>query len=527
MEKLFATFLLLLAVTEYVSGQCEETLTAVPAAQTFTSPGYPSNYPNNLDCTYIIEAVNDGDQVEVAFIEILTENCCDYIIVRDGKTSDSPIVGNFRGNITHDLTYISSFGAFYIEFESDDSVTSAGFQMEYRSHPGDVNCRETIDMTVDTDTRTIASPNYPSDYPDDTYCTWTLIASEDQRVLFTLIANDFEYCCDNLLIRDGDNKSSPIIAYIQGQSFRQRNYISSGNVLQIRFRSNDQNSASGFISTFRSPTFINTVSLEPNLIDTECGGELSTPATGHGNFTSPNYPRAHANELMCSWIITAQVGQKIRVWFSYVSTESCCDWIIIRDGPSPRSTKLGVISGYPLNFYSFISNGPVLRIDFNSDYSQSSRGFVAQYETYDPAGDALASTCGGKLEANATLQYFSSPNFPEPYNKSDGCIWVIEAGFGLRVRLHILGIITDGLAAILHIYNGESTDSPPLIRLAGKHYQNFVITSNGPFMTVHLEVAPNDDVEHGGFRATYEATAPELELPLGESQTMRDGKGPR
>ena len=61
----------------------------------------------------------------------------------------------------------------------------------------------------------------------------------------------------------------------------------------------------------------------------ECGGELSTPATGHGNFTSPNYPRAHANELMCSWIITAQVGQKIRVWFSYVSTESCCDWIIV------------------------------------------------------------------------------------------------------------------------------------------------------------------------------------------------------
>ncbi|XP_076818368.1 scavenger receptor cysteine-rich domain-containing protein DMBT1-like [Clavelina lepadiformis] len=528
--KFLVLLLTVLVVTGVACGQCQTTFTAFAARQIFSSPDYPSNYPNDLNCTYIIEAANDGDQVEIAFIEILTERCCDYIIVRDGRNSNSPIIGNFRGNITRDLTYISSFGALYIEFESDESITFTGFQVEYRAHPGDSGCGDTIIINeVEETSPTLASPNYPSDYPDDVFCIWTLKAPVGMRVVIQITSYIFESCCDSLLIRNGDNESSPVLAYLRGRSFRSRTYSSTGQVMQVRFRSNAQVSNTGFIAFYRNESVINVLTLEPPFIDQDCGGDLTTPTNGHGNFTSPNYPGAHANDVMCTWIITAPHRRKVRIWFSYVYTETCCDWIIIRDGPSQRSAKLGVISGYPFNFHSFVSTGPVLRVEFESDYSLNGRGFVALYETYSVGGDTLTSTCGGKLEANATLQYFSSPNFPEPYNQSDGCIWVIEAGFGLRVRLHVLGIITQGLAGILHIFDGESTDSPALLRLTGKHYQDFVRSSTGPFMTVYFQVAVNSTAHHGGFRASYQSVLAqsEPENKVGTGLLQREQKDPR
>lgn len=43
---------------------------------------------------------------------------------------------------------------------------------------------------------TITSPNYPSNYPTNTTCSWTLMAPDGQNVQLNLEVLDLETCCD-------------------------------------------------------------------------------------------------------------------------------------------------------------------------------------------------------------------------------------------------------------------------------------------------------------------------------------------
>ena len=50
-------------------------------SKTFSSPNYPSNYPNNLDVTWEITA-SPGYAIKLTFNPFYTETCCDYVQVK-------------------------------------------------------------------------------------------------------------------------------------------------------------------------------------------------------------------------------------------------------------------------------------------------------------------------------------------------------------------------------------------------------------------------------------------------------------
>ena len=108
------------------------------AIQFFGSPGYPKNYPNNADCTWIIESetLDDERAVEISFDDFETENCTDYLEIQDGKDSSGDLLGRFCGRLAS-FHVVSRSKAMRVRFHSDGQRTFKGFSAEYMSVPSD------------------------------------------------------------------------------------------------------------------------------------------------------------------------------------------------------------------------------------------------------------------------------------------------------------------------------------------------------------------------------------------------------
>ncbi|XP_014442841.1 neuropilin and tolloid-like protein 1 isoform X3 [Tupaia chinensis] len=104
----------------------------------FTSPNYPSKYPPDRECIYIIEAA-PRQCIELYFdekysIEPSWECKFDHIEVRDGPFGFSPIIGRFCGQ--QNPPVIKSSGRFlWIKFFADGELESMGFSARYNFTP--------------------------------------------------------------------------------------------------------------------------------------------------------------------------------------------------------------------------------------------------------------------------------------------------------------------------------------------------------------------------------------------------------
>ena len=68
---------------------------------TLTSPLHPNTYPRLAKCTYLI-SVPKGSFIKLYTITMDIDckeaGLADYIVIRDGNSEDSPVMGNFCGN---------------------------------------------------------------------------------------------------------------------------------------------------------------------------------------------------------------------------------------------------------------------------------------------------------------------------------------------------------------------------------------------------------------------------------------------
>ncbi|CAK8672552.1 unnamed protein product [Clavelina lepadiformis] len=516
-------YLLIAAIVAIYAGevhsQCNgspELITVSRNVQTLSSPNYPSNYGNNLNCTWILQAPS-GRQVEALILPAITEECCDYTTIRDGPSAASSIVVNRKRNASRSLKVISTFGALYIQFFSDETVTAKGFRIQYRQASRHLKCGDDT-LVARSEPQYIALPLFGLfNYFSNSYCVWIIRAPTNMQVQLTLIFWEIESCCDNLLVLDGTTDKSPLLTYRRGRSLAPVNYTSTSGVLHVRFRSDSTYNFRGFNASFISvpsvPTTIPVTEFE------ECGESLEVPPIGHGFVISPGYNQQHPSNLMCVWLLTTSSKYHIRVWFGYIFTETCCDWIKVRDGANANSPKIGVISGSPQFFPSYVSSGSVLRIEFDSDEVGNGKGFNFYYENYKPGNDAQTSTCGANLTADVNrLQYFSTPNWPGTYDNDTFCIWVITAGFGQTVRLQILGAITELSSDYMKLYEGDQPTEENLhVTLTGKHAIRYTYTSAGNQLTVVFDTDENhrNRLQAGGFRASYHAVFDKTSSLLG------------
>ncbi|KAM8894124.1 neuropilin and tolloid-like protein 2 isoform 2-T2 [Spinachia spinachia] len=100
----------------------------------FTSPNYPTTYPPNKECVYILEAL-PRQRIQLAFdknyyIEPSFECRFDHIEIRDGPFGFSPFIDRFCGGKNPGL--VTSTGRFmWIKFTSDEELEGLGFRIKY------------------------------------------------------------------------------------------------------------------------------------------------------------------------------------------------------------------------------------------------------------------------------------------------------------------------------------------------------------------------------------------------------------
>ena len=194
---------------------------------TLQSPNYPEDYRPNKECIWKI-TVPDNFQVALKFqsFEIENHDNCvyDYLEVRDGHLTNSPLLGKFCGYKVPESVRSNS-NKLLVKFMSDSSVQKAGFsanfikefdecsdsdhgcehqcvntlggyrcecRIGFELHSDGKKCEDACGGVIDVTNGTIVSPSFPDLYPPNKNCIWEIIAPQSFRITLNFTHFDLE-----------------------------------------------------------------------------------------------------------------------------------------------------------------------------------------------------------------------------------------------------------------------------------------------------------------------------------------------
>ena len=228
------------------------------------SPNYPADYPNDLDCKWVIRSNDTSDRVKIMFQHFSVEyhaGCIyDYVEVYNGAENDSRIVGKYCGQDVPQA-FISSGNQLAIKLYTDAYITKSGFSISYQT--GTISQLTTCDANTFncSDSSVLCIPPFMI---CDGHQECTDGTDEDPT-----ICNNYQTCNDNeFTCASGNPKCIPM-------SFKCDGY-------QDCLDGSDE-------------------------ADEVCGHLTCPPDSviedNQGNFTSPNHPGMYPNNLNCLWRI--------------------------------------------------------------------------------------------------------------------------------------------------------------------------------------------------------------------------------
>ncbi|XP_039305004.1 cubilin isoform X2 [Solenopsis invicta] len=298
-------------------------------------------------------------------------------------------------------------------FHTDSSVTSDGFTATYSF----LDMSKVCGGHYSKSNGIIRSPNYPNPYPNNKECVWIIEARNRYRIILTVdhfkLEKHADCAFDYLEIRNGGYESSPLLGKFCGTDIPTE-IPSQSNQMYIKFVSDFSRTMEGFEIRWDSTT-------------QGCGSTLSGVT---GSIISPNYPEPYSTNADCYWKIAVAASSLVQLDIMDLELEqydrnNICryDFIEIYDGISPRTNARRYCgSPYP-KFIQSKSNEMTIR--FHSDFSNSGRGFHLKYETQ----------CHRASKLHGYYGVIESPNFPNKYEDSANCSWIIEAPIGNTINL--------------------------------------------------------------------------------------------
>ncbi|XP_071378637.1 cubilin [Centroberyx affinis] len=211
---------------------------------TLSSMGYPGSYSNKARCQWNIRAPL-GKLVHLRFHTFSLEEsqlCMNDKVTLTDKTGS---LGTYCSHVPPQ-ELVSDGETLHISFSSNDKVVDSGFNATWRAvDPTEAPCGGSFS----TEQGEITSPNWPSDYPAQSVCTWriTIPSAKSIHIVFThfevqavsMLGN----CADYVEIFNGEGMAS------QGRfcGFAPPpNVTIIGNTAVIRFLSNGANQQKGF-----------------------------------------------------------------------------------------------------------------------------------------------------------------------------------------------------------------------------------------------------------------------------------------
>ncbi|XP_070174236.1 cubilin-like [Littorina saxatilis] len=252
------------AVSEVSNGQAFQAMWKTECRRSFSgasgtimSPDSPNAYPTNLDCSYLITR-DTGYYINLTFTSFALDSdlCNDYVQIFDGSSNSFPLLTSPLCGSSLPPVLLSTSNSLWIEFHSDGTTdpSSTGFVATYTSH-----IKECKSTTLTSINGFLASPGYPVQYAQFTYCVWTI------TVPFGIVELTFQdfavgqkstYDCYGAQVRvyDGENVDASTVIETLCGAVAVPKIISTGRSLTVVLNSygSSPTSAIGFQASYKS-----------------------------------------------------------------------------------------------------------------------------------------------------------------------------------------------------------------------------------------------------------------------------------
>uniref|UniRef100_A0A3P9JXU5 CUB and Sushi multiple domains 3a n=1 Tax=Oryzias latipes TaxID=8090 RepID=A0A3P9JXU5_ORYLA len=470
-----------------------------------TSPGYPGNYGNQADCTWILLA-EPGDTISVIFTDFQTEEKYDYLEV---EGSEPPTIMLSGTNVPSPI--VSNKNWLRLHFVTDGNHRYRGFSAHYQ-----------VKRSVDFKSRGVK-----------------LFPGKDSSNKFSILNEGGVRQASNSCPDPGEPENGR----------RHGSDFSIDSTVQFSCGEDYVLQGSKSISCQRvAEVFAAWSDHRPVCKVKTCGSNLQGPS---GTFTSPNFPTPYESNSQCVWIITASNPNKvIQINFEEFDLEIAYDTLTIGDGGEvgDPTTILQVLSG------SFVPDLIVsmthqMWLHLQADESVGSVGFKINYKEIDKEscgdpgtplygireGDSFSN--GGILRfecqfgfeligekiiscqdnnqwsANIPICIFPcmsnftapsgtvlSPDYPEGYGNNMNCVWLIQSDPGSRIHLAFNDFDLEAPYDSLTVKDGETNEAAVIGRFSGAESPSH-LTSNTN--TLRLEFQADHSMSGRGFNITY------------------------
>ncbi|XP_074812772.1 astacin-like metalloendopeptidase [Natator depressus] len=201
---------------------------------TFSSVNYPSLYPDNSNCLWLIRIPQHQVFLQFDAFDLQPSPDCtsDYIRIYDGSSRNSSVLLDKLCGMGSLPSLVASRNVMLLEFVSDETTAATGFQASYSQ----VKCGSTLMGTSGV----ITSPDYPNRYPKNQDCFWIISAPADRKISLKMVSfelEDIDECkYDYLLIHDGSRPTSPAVGPYCG-TMQIADFTSSENFVLVEFHS--------------------------------------------------------------------------------------------------------------------------------------------------------------------------------------------------------------------------------------------------------------------------------------------------
>ncbi|KAH8271408.1 hypothetical protein KR018_009102, partial [Drosophila ironensis] len=401
---------------------CGGVVDATKSNGSLYSPSYPDLYPNAKQCVWeVVAPPNHAVFLNFTHFDLegtrfqYTKCNYDYLVIYS-KLRDNRLkkIGIYCGNNLPPVVN-SEQSVLRLEFYSDRTVQRTGFVAKfvidadecainnggcqhrckntfgsyqcscrngYTLSENGHNCTETrCKFEITSSYGVLQSPNYPEDYPRNIYCYWhfqTVLGHRIQLTFHDFAVESHQECIyDYVAIYDGKSENSSTLGiYCGGRE--PYAVIASTNEMFMVLATDAGLQRKGFKATFVS----------------ECGGYLR--ATNHSQtfYSHPRYgSRPYKRNMYCDWRIQADPESSVKIRFLHFEieySERCdYDYLEVTEEGYSMNTIHGRFCGKhkpPI----IISNSDTLLLRFQTDESNSLRGFAIAFVAVDPPEDAVA-----------------------------------------------------------------------------------------------------------------------------------------
>eukprot|EP00063_Salmo_salar_P087102 XP_014061937.1 PREDICTED: procollagen C-endopeptidase enhancer 1 [Salmo salar] len=240
-----------------------------------------------------------------------------------------------------------------------------------------------------TESGFVGSEGFPSHYKPNSKCTWYITVPEGHVVMLSFRMFDLEAdpTCryDYLDVYNGHSHTMQKLGRFCG-TFRPGALISTSNTMMLEMVSDSSTGGRGFAAHYQGG--------KPHMDENQfCGGRLTK---AQGSVKTPNRPNSdYPAGISCSWHISVEPSNVIEVKFVKLDIEAdtYCryDYVaFFNGGERDDSRRIGKYCGDRVPG-TLVTNGNELLVQFVSDLSVTSNGFMAHYSSM-PRGSRTPSS---------------------------------------------------------------------------------------------------------------------------------------